>query len=259
MKKKTRLIRRWLVRLLIVIGVIFGLQLSILAFPYPFFPHKGEYPHCTVYSDVDLPSLFARVMDDVERRITAVELFTAEKDSRVFICRNRRLYSFFARLTLLDPNTQGFNLSIFGNSFISASRVDELRIGRGGMPPYSIVDGGLAHAIAHEIIHEYCVDALGFFTNYRQPYLKKEGYAEYGAHLGAWRDDSAVTLADKVAILRDDSNWHPHDYVRSVYRAALVVEYLSDIKGYRFVDIMNDRLSLDEAYRDMLGYFDARK
>lgn len=255
MRKIGIIIRRWLIRIVIAVGVIIGVQLSVLAFPYPFFSHKAEFENCTVYSDIDMSDELDDIMNDVGRRLKGVELYTPDKHSRVFVCHSRSLFAFFARLSLLHPHIQGFGLSIFGNSFISVPRVNELRRERAEWPPYSIVDGGLAHVIVHEIVHEYIADEIGYIGNYRASYMKKEGYVEYSAHRALCAADTAVTLSDKIEMLEYDGNWRPHDYVRSVYRATLVMEYLSEIKGYRFADVMHDSVVIESAYRDMLAWY----
>jgi hypothetical protein len=258
MNNTIRIIRRWLARLLVVIGIIVGLQLSVLAFPYPFFPHKAQFENCTVYSDVDMSGAIDDIMAGVDTRLRQTELFTSSKHNRVFICHNRSLFSFFARLSLLNPHIQGFGLSLFGNSFISVSRVRQLGHERGGWPPYSIVDGGIVHVIVHEIVHEYIADELGFFKTKRTPPMKLEGYVEYNTHRAFSGGDSTHTFFDRIAILENNNNWYPNDYIRSVYRATLVVEYLSEIRGYRFADIMHDSLVIESAYCDMLVWYTER-
>jgi len=252
-------IRRWVIRIVVAVGFIIALQIATLAFPYPFFSHKGSFGYCTVYSDRELSAAFDSIMAEVHTRLKSVELYTPDKHSRIFVCHNRSLFSLFARLSPLNPHIQGFNLSVFGNSFVSVSRVDGIQRERGDWPPYSIIHGGLAHAITHEIIHEYIADEMGFIDNYRAAFMKKEGYVEYSAHRALCAADPAVTLSDKIEISENVNNWVPHDYVRRVYRATLAVEYLSEMKGYRFADIMHDSLSLEASYREMLAWHAGRQ
>jgi hypothetical protein len=238
------------------VAILFALQLSVLAFPQPFFSHSQEIGYCQVYSDVEITPQLVEVINDVNGRLDAIELHDKNKTNRVFICHSQGLYSFFARLTLVTPMAQGYNLSTFGNSFVSMTRIDQLRTSSGGFPPYAITEGNPAHTIVHEIVHQYMVDTLGFFGNYRLPPMKREGYAEYGSSIRHIRDDVVYPLPRRIDILLNDDYWFSgYDRVREHYRAGLIVEYLSELKGYSFADIMDDSLRLDSAYEEMIQWY----
>jgi hypothetical protein len=258
--KTLRIVVRWGARVFLALVVLEVLHISALAFPYPLFSHKSRFGSCTVYSDAPLEPGFAEIMRDVNRRLEASELHGPEKRNRVFYCRKQKTYALLARLALVNPLAQGFNLSLLGNTFISEPRIDRVGASSSGFPPYGVREGNPAHVIAHEIVHDYTEDELGFWTYYRLPLWKREGYAEYGSTIAAVRADGTLSLGERIEILQDDRNWHPGvDFFREYYRGALLVEFLSEIRGYRFAEIMRHDVTLASTDAAMLRWYAAKK
>jgi len=246
---------KWSLRIIAVIGIIIAILIAILAFPQPFFSHYRELDHCQIYSDEEITPQLAEILTDVDRRMQALNLQDLDTDNRVFLCHSQNLYNFFARLSMVTPLTQGYNLSVVGNSFVSMTRISEMRAASGGFPPYFIHEGNPAHTIVHELTHQYIVDLIGYSANRKVPPMKLEGLAEYGSSIAPIRNDTTYTLPRRIDILRNDSYWNPgYDRARDHYRAGLVVEYLSEVKGYRFADILADSLTLDAGYREMIDW-----
>lgn len=255
MNRIPRILLKWALRITAAIAILFALQLTVLAFPQPFFSHSQEIGYCRIYSDDEITPQMVAIINDVNNRLDAVEIHIKSKTNRVFICHGRGLYGFFARLSMVTSMAQGYNLSIFGNSFVSMTRINQLRRASGGFPPYAICEGNPAHTIVHEIMHQYMVDTLGFLTNYRLPPMKREGYAEYGSSIKNIREDVVYTLPRRIDILLNDDYWfRGYDRVREHYRAGLIIEYLSEIRDYDFGEIMDDSLSLDSAYDEMIEW-----
>jgi hypothetical protein len=259
MRKGLRTTVRWGFGGLLALCLLELLHLSAVAFPYPFFPHKTRFGCCTVYSDEPLDPSFAAVMEDVAARLESTELHSQDKANRVFYCRKQERFDLFARLSLVNPVVQGFNLSIVGNTFVSERRIRRLAAVGYQAAPYGVREGDRAHVIAHELIHDYHEDAVGFMTYYRLPRWKKEGYAEYGATAHAIRRDGTYDLASRIEILETDGYWRTGaDFARDYYRAALVVEYLFDVEGQRFVDLMREEVTEDGAYERMTAWYATR-
>lgn len=257
MSSRLRTAMKWATRLFVALCLILAVPISALAFPYPLFDHQGKFDRCVVYSDGELDAEFAGVMKDVNRRLESVEVLPPDKANRVFLCRSQRLYSLFARLSLVNPKVQGFNLSLFGNTFVSVRRVEATRASSGGFPRYGVKEGDIAHVIAHEVIHDLSQDVIGYLKYYRLPMWKREGYAEYGAVISAIGDDAEAGLGRRIAFFMEDRDWRQgHDFAREYYRAELMVEYLIDVEGYAFEDIMADEISFDIAYTRMMAWYE---
>jgi len=255
MRSALRRSLRWGLRILVALVLLATLHISALAFPYPLFPHRTESDCCTVYSDAELVSGLDEIMRDVDRRLLAVELHDTDKNNRVFYSTDQKRFTIVARMALVNPRVQGFNLSLLGTSYVSDERIRRLGASSGGFPPYGVRTGDPAHVIAHEIVHDYTSDALGILAYSRLAWWKREGYAEYGASIAAIRADGTASLADRIDLLLDDGKWWAApEWVRESYRGALLVEYLTDIRGYRFAEIMSDRVTLDETQTAMLRW-----
>lgn len=258
MNSKMRSTLKWGGRALVALALILAIPISALAFPYPFFEHSGKFGHCVVYSDEEWFPGFDAVMRDVNMRLESVDLLPAGSENRIFLCRSQKRYSTLARISRVNPNVQGFNLSIFGNTFVSVPRVDYTRMVSGGLPRYGVREGDLAHVIAHEVIHDLCQNRIGFINYLRLPVWKREGYAEYGAVAGAIRRAGGPGLKERIPVLLNDCNWYgPEDYAKEYYRGELLVEYLSDIEGLTFEQIMSDDVVLNEAHERMMKWYGA--
>ncbi len=251
---KNKLIK-WSLRIIIVVCLIFAFWLSVAAFPQPAFKYKQQFGQCTVYSDIEFTDSFTAIMNDVNDRLSANELHTPQKNTRVFICHDQKIFSAFATISLLNPDIQGFNLSVFGNTFICVPKINALKESHGGSPKYNIREGNIAHTIAHEIVHEYTMDAIGFSKYRKLPVWKSEGYAEYGANCVHFLTDTVLTFDKRIEINLDEFCWDPTEaWVRSHYQSALMIEFLHDIEGLTIEEIMNDSIQYADTYQAMMNW-----
>ncbi len=253
---RRRTVLKWLLRALLLVVLLFTLQVSILAFPHPWFGHREKSDCCTVYSDVPFDAGLRDVLKDVDERLQAVELYEAGENYRIFLCRNPKRFALFARLAFVSPRVQGFNLSLMGNTFVSPTRIIELGESATWDPPYGMREGSLAHVIAHEIVHQATEEALGFSAYKRLPRWKSEGYAEYGSKIHVTRQDPDATLARRIGYLENDPSWAPGpNFVRDIYRGHLMVEFLSEIRDLKFADIMKEEVTEADTYRAMIEWY----
>jgi hypothetical protein len=257
MNRRLRSVLKWSGRALTALILILAIPISALAFPYPFFDHSDQFGHCVVYSDEEFAAGFDEVMKDVNGRLEAVEILPGGGGNRVFLCRSQKLYSVFARLSRVNPNVQGFNLSFFGNTFVSIPRIDYTRATYGPYPPYGMREGSVAHVIAHEVTHDLSQNEVGFIKYLRLPMWKREGYAEYGAVAGKIREDEGPGLRERIPVLLDDYYWGSgRDPARVYYESELLVEYLIDIEGRTFEQIMSDEITHGAVYKGMMNWYE---
>lgn len=256
-RKKLKIALKWALKVLFLSILLLIIWLSIPAFPYPFFPHKQQYNYCTVYSDTPLETDFQNTINNLNKRLEAFPLHNPEKNNRIFLAHSRKLFEFYARVCLLNPSIQGFCLTLFGNTFISIPRVNDMFELTGGIPRYGIRDGDMSHVLAHEIIHQYIEDETGFIKAYKLPPWKREGYAEYGAHIGIIKEDSTASLENRIGGLLENRYWNnPYNYARSVYKGELMVEYLSEIREYSLSEIMDDSVTYENSYDAMVQWYE---
>lgn len=253
MKPVLRKIRKTTYWILVVFVLLVILDIAILAFPQPLFPHKIEYGNFSFYSDKEFSAELDSVAREIGRRLESIEIFDPEVELRAFLCQSPKLYKLFARLTLVPPVVPGFNLSVLNNSFVSIPGIEERYYRNSGFPKYSAIGGGLVQNIGHELVHDYFQETIGFFNYRNLPPWKTEGYAEYGASIGASRSDSIATLESRIS----DTRIGRLDFRgREYYSWALTMEFLAEKQGLKFVEIMNDSIKFDDSYERMMSWYE---
>ena len=248
---------RWLVPAVLV---LFGLQVTLLAFPQILFSERVRIGSVSVYHD-GLPEKQAlRLATAINRRLQGTRFHDSTRSDRVFVFRNRNTYELYRKLLFSKVVPSGFNLPVFGNSYVCEAVVAELGDASGGQPRFSIWDGDLAHIAAHEIGHQYIADRIGARRWRALPHWKQEGLPEYIANIGDIRADPSLSLVSRIGILGDDTRWTARPPARRPgwdrvhYEAGLLVEFLLDVQGLSLEEIVSDRVTRDDTYSAMLSW-----
>ncbi|MFQ5453287.1 MAG: hypothetical protein ACE5D6_03775 [Candidatus Zixiibacteriota bacterium] len=220
------------------------------------FPYKAEFDKVVIYSDVDITQKLNDIIPDVNLRLKEVDFLVSGKKSKIFICYNQKLFNFYARLAFQYPKIQGFVISFLNNFYLSNENIQHCGIISRGLPRYVKRQGNLGHVLAHELVHKYIYNNLGFWTNRKLPFWKNEGYAEYGAHIYHIKNDSTISLVSRIEELLNYRIWMNHDkIVKDTYQWELMIEYLTELQGYDFSDIMHDSVTLDKTYSEMIQWY----
>lgn len=242
-----------------MLAVLVGAQMAVLAFPQVFFNHSARVGAVTIYTDAPGEIPLDSLAIEVDRYLQVSTMYDSTGRERAFVFESERFFHLFARLSFQRPDIQGFCLTVFGNSFINASRVRRAGDLTGRRVAYSITEESLVHVIVHEITHDYLADIIGRSTWKKLPLWKQEGYCEYVANITAIRDDSLESPAGRIGILHDDSIWGRHyGHDRRHYEAELLWEYLLDIKGYSIPDIVSDTVTREDVLREMTEWCKTR-
>ncbi|MDH3523432.1 MAG: hypothetical protein OES32_07570 [Acidobacteriota bacterium] len=240
----------------LAIVLLFALQVSILAFPSPWFDGSVRKENLSLYYKGAARAEMQALVEDVLRRVQTAEVYREDVHLRVFICPSQDLFDVFARLSRVPTSVPGFNLSLLNNSFVSMPRLEQRRAANRGLVTHSAIDGGLAHGVAHELIHDYVRERIGYREHLRIPRWKSEGYAEYAANRTAVRLDSRATLARRIEILQDElTDARARDY----YEAVLIVEFLAEQQGYSFAEIMAGDVTRQTARRQLMAWYADRR
>ena len=251
-----RRILRLVLWLVAIILLLFSLQVTILAFPQIALPQYTQVGTVAIYYDGDLDTDIHKLASEVDRRLQASRFYNPSRRDRIFLFQSQKLYQFYARLAFVTPLAQGFNLSIISNSYLNVPRVMALAGNRTNPPKYSIWEGSLAHTIAHEIGHQYVTDHIGRDKWRRLPHWKQEGLPEYIANISLIRNDSQLTLYDRIEILSRDEAWdNTYEWDRIHFKAGLLVEYLIEIERYSLEEIMADSVLAEDVYSEMLAWY----
>lgn len=248
MKKFKKLVIRAGISGLLVLALYF----TTLAYPQVAFRNSVKSGTVLLYYNGNNHEDMANLAAMSDWRLQGSPLYDATRTDRVFYFRNGKIFSFFARLSFLSTEIQGFNLSIFGNSFINGSRIDKLREYYGGEPRFSIYEGDPSHIVAHEIAHQYLMDRIGRETWRDMPHWKREGIPEYMANIGPIASDSLWSLKRRVDILNNPVYWKDYGgWDRIHYEAELMVEYLIEIRGLSLEKLVESETAKRDILRDM--------
>jgi hypothetical protein len=255
MKSAWRGVGKWSLRALLVALGLFAVYVAILLFPSPLFAHQARFGEFRVYSDEPIPEGFDAVIAEAERRVEAMEPAFRRPAPRVYLCNNRERYTFFARLTRMNPRSLAISLSVGNEMFVSTGRVREFAAANAGRLRHTRFEGNLAEVIAHEIAHFGSTDALGYRRHLSQPMWKSEGWAEYQANLAAIRADPAYDLRERIEYLLDDRNWSdPRGVARSFWESQVLVEFLGEVRGLGLVELVADDVTKSWATERMKAW-----
>jgi len=237
--------------------IVIGLYLSILFFPYPWFPHHFEHAGFSVYSDDEIPADFEAILDDARRRMEAMELDRGDPPVRIFYCQSQRLFAFIVKAAGKRHVGQGLLISVAGNAFFSKSIIEVIGDRNRGRPKHTRLRGSVSAAIAHEVAHHLVFTEMGFEKARRIPAWKAEGYADYSANLAAIEADPDYDLRTRVDLLLDDGAWRSTtgSVDRRHFRWQLMVEYLSLVEGLGFADLMHEDVTEARTYAELMKWY----
>jgi hypothetical protein len=241
-------------------AVLFVVQIALLAYPRILFSQSARIGTVVLFHDGLTGDQAVRLAGEIDRRLQGSRFHDPTRSDKVFVFRNRKKYELYRKLAFSKVVPSGFNLPIFGNSYVSEAVVAELGEATGGQPRFSIWDGDLAHVAAHEIGHQYIADRIGSRRWRSLPHWKQEGLPEYIANIGAIRADPSPSLGSRVAILEDDALWtampagRRPGWDRVHYRAGLLVEFLLDVQGMSLEQLISDPVTQKDTYSAMISW-----
>ncbi|MDH3627382.1 MAG: hypothetical protein OEV00_08465 [Acidobacteriota bacterium] len=240
--------------------VLFGCQITLLAFPQILFSDKTEIGTVVLHHDGLTEERALHLTTEIDRRLKGSRFHDPTRRDRVFVFRDRNNYELYRKLVFSKVVPSGFNLPTLGNSYVCEAVVVELGHATGGQPRFSIWDGDVAHIAAHEIGHQYIADRIGAGRWRRLPHWKQEGLPEYIANIGDIRADPSLSLVSRIEILKDDTRWtrtpagRRPGWDRVHYEAGLLVEFLLDVEGRSLEQVLSDRVTRDATYTAMISW-----
>jgi hypothetical protein len=256
LSKCARLLQ-WLV---LTVLVLFGIQVTLLAFPQILFSDSTRIGTVELFHDGLAEEQALRLATEIDRRLQGSRFHDSTRSDPVFVFRNRNTYELYLKLIFSQVAPSGFNLPIFGNSYVCEAVVTELGDATGGQPRFSIWDGNLAHIASHEIGHQYVADRIGSGRWRGLPHWKQEGLPEYIANIGDIRADQSLSLVSRIGILEDDTLWtatpagRRPGWDRVHYEAGLLVEFLLDVQGLSLEQLISDRVTKSDTYSAMMSW-----
>ena len=238
-----------------VLVFISGLGALIL-FPQPLFAHAATYQQVEIYGELpqDLHSLY-KALDEAREMLTHSELFDSSYQFDVFFAHG-------SAFNKLDDALLG--------EWSAARAIDNnVIIKRAWNPKTGWVENGenhfeLAYVLAHEMTH--CLQAHAYgkrvFNPFRHPPMwKLEGYPEYIARRKLLREEDynlkieiskflELEVSPEGIVQISETQSTPYIYLKG----RLMVEYLMDIKGFSYDDILDEAVKEEAVYTEMLTW-----
>ena len=236
--------------LIVLLIALLAYQNWIILNPGGEFKHQVWYQEFNVYSETPIGDELKVILDEVSFRLSQIPGYYQGK-YKIFLCSNSETFGKFADIVGKPNRTQGFNLQPLNYIFINASLVEEIRTQNINGYKYNILEGNIAHIIAHEIVHQLIADQLGYFKMRGTDSWKLEGYCEYAASLEMKKMDSLYQFTDFYT-----------DYFSGKYselpsgkifyiKSALITEYYLDHKNKLFEDLIKTEEVFDQLLNEM--------
>jgi hypothetical protein len=244
---------KWVGAIVGVIILLILLDIGVLTNPGPFFPEEKQYKSINVYSEKPIGQETDSIMSEVFLRLNAVPIYDPNRRYNLCLCSTQKKFTFFARLTVRANRTMGFCL--LGNAYVNEDFISELGMRTGGQPKYMPREGSVVHVVTHELMHAYIDNTYGYFAARALPEWKTEGYCEYGVNQFVAPRTNGYSIPERIDIYLDDSRWNPTAEVhRPHYVWGLMMEYLINVRGLNFEQVMADTLTYENIYQEMMDW-----
>jgi hypothetical protein len=244
--------------LLVVMVTVSGL-ITLTIFPQSLFAHEIKHEKFRVYSDqvVDKTEI-KPILDNAYSLIAQSELFDPEYEFNIFLAFGN-IFNKIEDLQGRGPSAR----ATAGNIIIKVPIDIENNLAFS-----SVSRINLTELIAHEMVHNLQANRYGLwnFSPIKHPPLwKLEGYPEYISRRNL-REDSSYNLMSEIKRCREieisgdyfievvKNHFMPSYY----YKGRIMVEYLIDIKGFTYDQILNDTRSEEEVFHEIVQWMDER-
>ncbi len=238
---------------------------TIVLFPQHLFAYKLEYKCFTVYSNEKMDDDIKIVLDNAMNLVKNSEINDSDYNYNIILC----FHSFYNNI----------DDKLFGEGPAARARLNDVIIKIRVDPKNNLafptfhkackVD--LTELLAHEMTH--CLQAnkygIAKFNPFKHPeFWKLEGYPEYISRRKELsnKDYSLIndidryvdlgTIANGIWILESEGGCEVPDYY---YKGRLMIQYLMEIRHFSYTEILNDTVSENSVYREMIGWEESAK
>ncbi|HPH45996.1 MAG TPA: hypothetical protein PLJ60_02750 [Chryseolinea sp.] len=248
-----KMIKRTIGFTALTILVLLSGLVTIMLFPQPLFAHAYEHEKFRVYSDTEMDKSVQPILDNAYKLIEHSELHDS----------NYRYEIFFSSETIFnkieDLQGKGAAARATAGNIVFKVTVD-FKTNRAVGP---ISKMNLTEILAHEMGHCLQTNRLGLW-NMNQfnhpPYWKLEGYPEYISRQAKLKgkDYSLSNEIKRFIELESKSKngmvevSEEHFMPSVYYKGRLMIEYLMDVKGMTYDEILKDTRPEDELYQEMI-------
>ena len=238
---------------------------TIVLFPQRLFANKIKYKQFTVYSNDKIADNIKIALDNAMKLVQKSELYDPTYKYNIMLCYN----SFYNKI---DDKLLGTGPSARAtlNNVIIKVRIDP-KSNLAFATFHKACEVNLTELLAHEMTHCLQANKYGIikFNPFKHPELwKLEGYAEYiSRHTELSGKNYSLTSeinrymnlmskATGIWILSEEGGCEVPNYY---YKGRLMIEYLMDIRHLSYDNILNDTVSENTVYQEMIKWKDGIK
>lgn len=238
---------------MLLVSAIFLAGLFLL--PQNLFANRLDYNSFRIYSNKPIDSKLTLILDNALNIVKKSELFDRTYQYDIFIANNS-LYNYLDSRILGPAMSRSIdnNIILKVGLDIENNKLIGLHNSR-----------NLTHTIAHEMIHCLQVNKYGKlkFNPLHHPEMwKLEGYPEYIA-MQDYLTSEKYSLKDEVKKLQAFENTSNNGWYETekgqfdpvvYFRGRLMMEYLTDIKGLNYDQILNKKITAGNVYDNMIKW-----
>jgi hypothetical protein len=247
-----RIIKRTIGIVVLTVFVLFSGLVTIMLFPQPLFAHKLEYKKFNVYSDQAVGKNIEGILNDAYNLVEQSELQDKNYQYDIFFS----LDNIYNRIE--DLQGKGPAARATAGNIVFKVKVDIDNNKAFGLRSTM----NLTELLAHEMIHCLQANKLGLWNmnQLNHPaYWKLEGYPEYISRQAKLKDKNYSLSNEIKRFIELESKSidgfvevSEEHFVPSIYyKGRLMVEYLMDIKGMTYAEILKDDRTEDQVFQEM--------
>lgn len=246
--------------LLFIITFVSGVTTLVL-YPQPLFANKLEYRNFRVYSNNKIDADIKAILNNATTLVAQSELNDTAYLYDIFLSYNSLYNTIDDKLLGKESSARAID-----NNLIIKIRINPER--NLCYPTFhENCEANLTHLVAHEMVH--CLQANKYgkikFNPFRHPEMwKLEGYPEYiSKQMNKNGNDELVNEIDRYTdmeskskdgwiLAADGSCSVPEIY----YKSSLMMKYLIDVTHFSYDKILNDTVSENMVYDEMIKWKD---
>jgi len=238
---------------------------TIVLFPQRLFANKIKYKQFTVYSNDKIADNIKIALDNAMKLVQKSELYDPTYKYNIMLCYNSFYNKIDDKLLGTGPSARATR-----NNVIIKVRIDP-KSNLAFATFHKACEVNLTELLAHEMTHCLQANKYGIikFNPFKHPELwKLEGYPEYiSRHTELSGKNYSLTSeinrymnlmskATGIWILSEEGGCEVPNYY---YKGRLMIEYLMDIRHLSYDNILNDTVSENTVYQEMIKWKDGIK
>jgi hypothetical protein len=239
--------------------------ITIVLFPQRLFAYKMEYNHFIVYSNEKIGNDIKVILDNAMNLVKKSEINDSNYKYNIILCNNSFYNKIDDKLLGSGPTAR----TTLNNVIIKVQIDTKDNL---AFPTFhKACKVNLTELLAHEMTHCLQANKYGIFkfNPFKHPeFWKLEGYPEYISRQKqlSIKDysltseiDRYINLANKtngIWILAEEGGCEVPNYY---YKGRLMIEYLMNIRHFSYSKILNDKVSENTVYQEMIEWKDSTK